>query len=274
MNTYEITNNTLRKYIFFSNVSPQIKNPLIISILFHGLILITGLLIKPNDSIVEEFTVEIINTPVEMSVKNYTRISNLRDQSKKAKNVQIKKNLLQADPGSLMNGNKTENSSGFDTQDQSFVDKYENILFNRKNANLSENKAVNENKNNMKWDESGKDISHSDKNSISETAKIPTGRGESKDINWKTGYSRKIIFQPDIEYPVYFRKQGIQASVRLIIDVDALGNVVNAEVLQSSGYPKLDILARSGILKAKFLKRDNFNNTLDRGEVEVQYKLE
>jgi TonB family protein len=269
---FEIKNKTLRKYIFFSNVSPQIKNPLTISLFIHGLLLLTGLFMTQNDRLVNEFTVEIINTPTEMSVKNYNRLNSVEDQSKKINETRIRKNLLQADPGSLINHHKNENNADVSTQDETFVNKYEDVLFNRKNTNTADNRTVKENQNKLKWDQSGAQVSHSDKTAVAE--KIPAGRGVSKNINWKTGYSRKLIFQPDIEYPEYFRKQGIQASVRLIIDVDASGNVVNADVLQSSGYSKLDILARKGVLKAKFLKRENINNVFDRGEVEVQYKLE
>ena len=273
VNHIETKSKFIRNYILFSNVFPRIKSPLIISLIFHGVLLLMGLLTQ-KENLSDHLNIEIINTPTDMGIKSYSRLSGVKDMSMTRKNSSSKRSILQADPGSLMNSHGKEDKTGIGASEDSFENKYEDILFNRKDTGNSNKRTAKEHRSDLKWDEANKGISHDEKNKTAEKEAIPSGHGESRNVIWRAGYSRKLVFQPEIEYPVYFRKQGIQASVRLIIDVDASGNVVNAEVLQSSGYSKLDILARSGVLKAKFQKRDNFNSNYDRGEVEVQYKLE
>ena len=273
MNQINRANKELREYIFFSNVSPSLKNPFFISFIVHFLLFLTGLSVQES-KMHNEFRIEIINTPTDMNIDQFNRLSSEQDQSIKSRDVQVTKDETGADIRSAAKNKTGLNKSSLGHPDESFVNKYEDILFNKKNSGRTEKKTAIENPDRIKWDDENRDVSHSSKEQNSETEKIPMGRGESRNIKWSKGYTRKLIFQPEIDYPAYFRKQGIQASVRLLIDVDVMGNVTNAEILESSGYSKLDILARAGALKAKFLKRENQNNTFDRGEVEVLFKLE
>jgi len=272
-------NKSVRNYIFFSNVYPRLKNPLVISLAIHGIVLLAGLLAPKDHPVENQFTIELVQTPEEMSVKSFTRVSSVKDQTPQAQSKRTRNSLLQADPGSLRDQPPQDKTNPFDKTDDTFAKEYENTLFNRKNtasnetaAKRTQNDRQNDRRGKLKWDEDKADISHEEKTQVAE--KVPMGRGQSKTIQWSDGYARKLTFQPDIEYPLYFRKQGIQASVKLIIDVDAAGNVVNAEVLQTSGYSRLDILARSGVMKARFVRRDDATRSLDRGVVEVQYRLE
>lgn len=266
-------NKIVRNYIFFYNVSPKLKNPFLISLAVHGIIALLSLINAPV-KVENQLTIEIINTPVSMAVKNYTKISGVENLSKQNQSKAAKNRLIQADPGSMKNDSKSQSTDNARDGDEGFLKKYENVLFNRKEAAKTVEKSVKKSPEKINWEEESPDFLHSQKDKTGEMHKTAVGKGESSNMIWREGYSRKLVFEPDIDYPEYFRKQGIQGTVRLMIDVDAAGNVVNAEVLHTSGHSKLDILARNGILKAKFLRRENINNNFDRAEVEVQYRLE
>ncbi|MDH4200693.1 MAG: energy transducer TonB [Spirochaetia bacterium] len=219
--------------------------------------------------------IQIVDISHEMAVKSKNNFSNIKNSDRKTdtkgnnKNQDTHKTGIVTDAAD--NGDMEKLENGENTR---FVDKFENILFNKKSLNNETSHKASNTKENLQWDEEKQEYKNIDKEKNLETIKIPGGKGQSRNIVWKDGYSRRIIFQPEIDYPLYFRKQGIQASVRLLIEVDGAGNVVSAEIKETSGFSRLDILARNGIMGAKFARREYSSKVYDRGEIEVQYRLE
>lgn len=261
-------------YLFFTNVSPRIKGPFGISLFFH-LILISLPLFVGKTPVYHELQVEIIRTPDQMSIKNRAKISALKDIEKGSLKNRKDKIMPGTDSKSLLQvPDETDNQA--DNGDSGFIRKFENLLFNKKNTDDSnkENRQIQENNDKLKWKEENEKVAHLDKTQARETIKVKGGKGQSRNITWRDGYARRLLSQPEFEYPLYFRQRGIQGTVVLSIEVDAYGNVVGSEIVKTSGYSKLDILARTGMLKAKFTPKETMAGGNDHGQLEVQYRLD
>lgn len=52
---------------------------------------------------------------------------------------------------------------------------------------------------------------------------------------------RKIIYKEKIDYPLWAQKIGIEGKVKIKFWINPEGKIIETEILQSSGYPELDL---------------------------------
>ena len=57
---------------------------------------------------------------------------------------------------------------------------------------------------------------------------------------------------PKVEYPALSRRMGEEGTVIVRLQVGVNGEVMDVRVEKSSGYPRLDAAALSGVRKARF----------------------
>lgn len=163
-----------------------------------------------------------------------------------------------------------EKSQG-DEKEPDFEDSFEKTLFSRKET--TDYTKTGESKGNTAWSEKEhKGGNSNDKSQVQETVNVPDGKTTTGDVRWRGGYSRNMLYSPQPEYPLQYRKEGIQAVVLLQVEVDATGKVVSVEVLNSSGYPKLDINAKNSIRRARFSPA-SAGDPNAYGEVAVKFEL-
>jgi TonB family protein len=272
-NAYNV--NWKRNFFYYSQFNSRFKIPLIISLISH-LALVLFSLNKADLEVINDFSVTIeSNLPRDAVLKKIDKFKTVKEETSGNKKSDIKSgNLLNAT--SFFKREKSKNQESGKNISNSFNEEYEKMLFSKNKAAMETTTRHTKNTDeNLDWKENNNaKFSPESKENREESVKIPGGEATSSSIKWIEGYARKLVFQPEIDYPVFFRKQGIQATVIIRIRVDTDGNVISADIIRSSGYSKLDILGRNGMLKAKFSRKDNVNSSYDIADVEIQYKLE
>ncbi len=85
--------------------------------------------------------------------------------------------------------------------------------------------------------------------------------------------SRKIIIRPaDPEYPEWAAKGSVEADVKLRVTVNSQGIVERVENVQSTGYPKMDLVASRYIKQWRFESRA-FDTGSETGIVSIKFRL-
>ncbi len=152
-------------------------------------------------------------------------------------------------------------------QDQKFVESIEQIL-RRKQINKRGTEYQLSKKASKKWELEKEEFTQKkERNEIAKAITI------TEEIQWKHAVKRKIIYRPNVEYPSYYRKKGIQGKTRLLVKVDRLGNVINTTVVSSSGYSKLDVIAKKMIRATRFSPVDGVAIGYDEAEIDVYFRL-
>lgn len=86
--------------------------------------------------------------------------------------------------------------------------------------------------------------------------------------------NRSIIHSEIPEYPDWAKRQGIESEVKMKFWVEPSGQVVNIDVIQKSGYLKLDLLAKNSLSKWKFTQLDaKVPQITQWGEIVVRFVL-
>lgn len=86
--------------------------------------------------------------------------------------------------------------------------------------------------------------------------------------------NRSIIYSEIPEYPAWAKAQGIESEVRMKFWVEPSGEVVNIDIIQKSGYLKLDLLAKNSLAKWKFTPLEaNVPQIKQWGEIVVRFVL-
>ncbi len=161
-------------------------------------------------------------------------------------------------------------TKGSDKQED-FEKSFEEMLFSRNQATTQT--VTGKSDGGDVWSEqSHKGGSGTQKEAVQARAKVPDGSARPGKVNWRGGYSRSLQYMPAPEYPLEYRRQGIQAEVLLEAEVDATGRVISVTVLRSSGYPELDILAKNSVRRARF-SPSSVANQIDVGEIAVRFEL-
>lgn len=84
---------------------------------------------------------------------------------------------------------------------------------------------------------------------------------------------RKIIIRPDVpEYPAWATKGSVEADVKLRVTVNPQGIVERVENVQSTGYPKMDLVASRYIKQWRFESRA-FGTESETGIVLIKFRL-
>ncbi|RKY30815.1 MAG: hypothetical protein DRP67_03770 [Candidatus Omnitrophota bacterium] len=74
------------------------------------------------------------------------------------------------------------------------------------------------------------------------------------------GGKRRIIYKVSPEYPEWAKKEGIEGNVRIKFWISPQGKVVDTEIITSSGYPELDLIAEAFLRKWIFEpSTENYN---------------
>jgi TonB family protein len=97
--------------------------------------------------------------------------------------------------------------------------------------------------------------------SISSTQAQPTNPSKITTPDNPSRLEQSQCLQCNIKYPDSLRKKHIEGRVKVAIDVDKDGNVINVYLVQSSGNPELDeatiMQARNWKLKPSVTERKN-----------------
>jgi len=257
-----------RQYFQYYYIENKFRVALVASVLFHFL---AGIFIpwetKNNSAIVLNITIE---KTTNLATGEKSQFSRTFDKKGNKEISQTRENILK---NSLFAHDKIlkEKKDKFLPEDIDIVESYHSKLATKNIVNSPPEFA---DKNLKSWVED-RSVTTSQKSKTSESIRIPGGKADTVFLNWTQGHQRKLIYKAPIDYPDFFRKQGIQASVRLKIDIDSLGNIVNITVIKSSGYSKLDLIAKNGVRKSKFSPRTNEEKRKwDSAEMEVIFKLD
>lgn len=243
----------------------------IISVMVHALVAFILYLMQSFYFTPVTFEVQIVrNIPEERIIVEEEPIEidekiNTQD-SQKTKN---KKNQ----PKTTQKSTKIKGKSGDVTEKsvttkKTFADEFEKTLFTKKN---SEKTAHIPSSTGSNW-EADKRKGTPGKKEAGENIKVPAGNTSSGNTRWKKGGSRKLLKRPAIEYPASYRKQAMQGVVSLQIEVDSQGKVVDAEIVKSSGYPRLDLNARNAYRNALFSAAPGARENAV-GIIDVYFKL-
>ena len=95
----------------------------------------------------------------------------------------------------------------------------------------------------------------------------------AENIQWKYAIKRTIVYRPKINYPLYYRQKGIQAKTRFFIKVDRSGNVIHVSVVNSSGYSKLDVIAKQAVRKIIFSANNEQGPSYDEAKIDIYFRL-
>lgn len=80
------------------------------------------------------------------------------------------------------------------------------------------------------------------------------------------------VLQP--EYPRISRERNEEGIVEISLEVDENGNVLNPEVVRSSGYPRLDSSALKAIAKSHFLPANRNGRAIpSKSQLSVRFEL-
>ena len=86
--------------------------------------------------------------------------------------------------------------------------------------------------------------------------------------------NRSIVYSEVPDYPDWAKRQGIESEVRMKFWVEPSGEVVNIDVIQKSGYLRLDLLAKNSLAKWKFTTLDSKVPQIKQwGEIVVRFVL-
>ncbi len=86
--------------------------------------------------------------------------------------------------------------------------------------------------------------------------------------------NRSIVYSEIPEYPQWAKTQGIESEVRMKFWVEPSGEVTNIDIIQKSGYLRLDLLAKNSLAKWKFTPLDkNVPQIRQWGEIIVRFVL-
>ena len=233
-----------------------LKNSIIFSFLFH-LTIFTSLYIFKED-IPRESYFEVKLSPPPKNIKK-------RKISKVISRKSLPKQKLKNNFTSLSKKSKSH-------LEEKFEKDFEKILFNpKKNSQI--NLYVSKNKS-KSWEKETEKSFPIEKKRSDEKIKTPLDSTSRSEIRWHGNSKRKALYLPKPSYPKYYRQKGIQGEVLLLVEISSKGEVIQVQVLKSSGYPKLDILAKNAARKAKFSFRSSqYRNQVDIGEIKYSFTL-
>ncbi len=262
------------KYFLYGPFSPALQKPVIVSLALHLLIMLLAAfgsdpypdrtfqveLAASVDREVELQEQDIELQPDKSQVQSQEEVET---HGQKMTPESISQNALHRE---VQKNNATE-SLGDDSE---FMKEYEEQLFQRNNSGSQRELSAEESA--LDWDVEKAVATAGGKTRTLESLPAPSGGARTGKVTWKDGSARKIITQPEFDYPELYRRQGIQGKTILGIEVDSGGNVVFVEIIKSSGHSKLDLLATQGVRKTKFSPKGG-GDGVDSGEIEVRFEL-
>ncbi len=241
------------------------RKAMTVSLVIHLLGLLLLFILRDERPIQMLFQVKFV--PVQERIPEKDRVEIQKEikkiEKRKKKWVKKKSNTSKS---TTSNTNKTSRPV---TREEQFMQDYEQTLFTRKKT---ANNSVPVGKNKSKkyaWNK-GREKTGPGKKTTRENVKIPGGRISKGRIRWQ-GRTRSLINWARPAYPRYYRERAIQGTVLLSFSVNASGRVSSVTVIRSSGYPKLDLLAKNSLRRARFTPSGG--NQVDRGQWPITFRL-
>ncbi|MDH5718417.1 MAG: TonB family protein [Spirochaetia bacterium] len=283
-----------RKELYTTINKKYFKNSFITSILLHTIFILLLYFTQEQHPIQISFNIKLLNTekriPKKVKEEIETKLKTIKEKVEiKKKNAVSNESLKSEKPvdekietvetlaPAPKSAKKNIKDEMFKSTDE-FASDFEKTLFTKKSlkkvitGSQAQDKEGGDAAKN--WEEEGKETISTEKTGTTESVKIPSGKTGKGSIVWKSGYKRNLDYIPDIPYPKYYRERGIQAKIILDFEVNSAGKVINVNIKQSSGYTKLDILAKEAVRKAKFTAIPGVKNlSSDAGEIEIHFEL-
>lgn len=257
-----------------ASVDNRSRNAFIIAFLLHFLLGGALYFNRETQPPQIEFTIELEPTGKRISEKDKFEIREQIEKVEAARKAK-QKSEIKAEEGKDKSPDASESSSASNRPvdaTERFERDFEDTLFTRKDSSQTVTEPGGRGSAENDWQKEGKSGGTGNKATAGENVKVPDGKTGTGGISWQGGYTRRLIYMPKIPYPEYYRRRGIQTGVLLQIEVNPSGQVVDTRVLRSSGYSKLDILARNSVRKARFSGTAGSQRN-DIGEITVNFKL-
>ena len=242
------------------------------SILAHILAIAILFLLRDDDPVEILYSVKLVDTKTRISEKEVLDIQKQIDKVQKERQSAKKSNSPAG--ATRANENPAENSAltnePVNREDQ-FDRNFEKTMFSKNSTSTKSVPLPGSTNSAAGWEKEGKSGKTGNKSQTGENIKAPDGNAGAGKFNWKGGFTRRLVYMPKVDYPLYFRQQGIQSDVLCQVEVDASGKVVEVQILRSSGHSKLDILAKNALRAARFSPGSSAEN--DVGEVSIRFNL-
>lgn len=255
--------NRVYDIIHYEYVKPSLKRPLLYSVLLH---VVLGVYLSLN-------TPDIMNTSVTLSMI----FQENRILEEMVSDTEIPENLENKE---TQNENRIEepsdipgmgfNDSQYNTADSTIYQDYDPGARSKDTTHQHDTQTQNhETSTNKEWSDEKTDKINTEKTSTSDKVKEPgKARVNSQKTEWVKGVNRVLLYQPTIEFPEMFRDRGMEYEVKLKISVNAEGHVISSDIDTTCGETRLDILARNGMMDARYKKKES---SMRNGDVDVAY---
>lgn len=239
---------------------------LIFSLILHLILFLLAILIKVPETQILSFNVKLIESEERLSLDIKQEIKKSVEKARQ----EIERAQLGKTKDSHDKEKPVSQTNPKIRAEEAFLSQFEKSLISR---DSQRNIPLGDKSEKKPWEnEFHGGTSLGQKEKTGEKVKVPEGKTGMGFGRWQSGYARKMTYIPPIEYPLYYRQQGIQAEVWLSVEVDPMGRVVEVEILRSSGYSKLDILAKNALKEARFTPLPGRKEN-DVGEIEVKFQL-
>jgi len=254
----------------FSKPKRRFTNAFLVSLFLHLLLVLLMLAYREDKPKTPMFEIKL--SPVKNRIKKEEKKAIQKEikkviqerKARRTKKLKIKNNISKT---SKSQTSKRKSFSEMADQD------YEDIIKSNRSSKYQVKKGESASSN-TRWSESNSDSTSKNKSNPGKDKiqGIPDGNAKKGKIKWQGKYKRFPIYFPTPNYPVYYRRKGIQGDVTLEIEVNPAGKVVRVTVVYSSGHLKLDVEAKKAIRRAKFSRAGGVTKN-DIGLVKIRFKL-
>lgn len=255
-----------------------IKQAFIISTIAHLALFIWALYSTPPEPTILSFNIQLVDSqnriPPETKREIQEAIQKVEREKQQAQSTKsVKRQEEGSQTGDRSSGEPIKGEERLSSQEK-FAKDFEKTLFSKNSSQHTTPVPGGKEGQSSSWEKDAKSGNYgkNEKSKTGENVVVPVGKTGAGSTRWRSGYSRRMTYLPPIEYPLYYRQQGIQADVMLTIEVDPSGRVVEVDIIKSSGYPKLDIIAKNAARQARFTVASG-SGVNDVGEIEIKFTL-
>ncbi len=252
------------------------KEALVISTALHLSLFLFSLFLQPPEPTILSFNIQLLESEKRIPQETKKEIQQaLEKVEREKKQAEAKKKTAKEEASRPEDRAAGEPVRGEErlSEEERFARDFERTMYAR-DSSRTVPRPGGKSGQDTSWEKDAKSGNYgkTDKMKTGESVKVPEGKTGAGGTKWRSGYNRRMTYLPAIEYPLYYRQQGIQADVLLSIEVDPSGRVVEVDIIKSSGYPKLDIIAKNAVRQARFTVASGAVVN-DIGEIEIRFTL-